>query len=127
MAKKNIDKVIVDKQIEKGEIAPVQIPQFVSISEIVKFQFCTEIIQYKKRENLKQIDIAEIIDVNKSEVSKLFSYNLKEFSQERILSFIEALLAHGADINLDTSWDQIKSKSKKLGPKLGRIPRAMEA
>ena len=96
-----IDEKELDKQIDSGKIKPVHIPQFASFSEIEKFQLCTEIIKYKKANNLKQKDIADVIDVNKSEVSKLFSYNLKEFSQERLLGFIELLIEHGAVIDMD--------------------------
>lgn len=114
----DIDEKELDKQIESGNIAPVHIPQFATFSEIQKFQFCTEIIKYKKQNNLKQKDIAEIIDVNKSEISKLFAYNLKEFSQERILGFIEVLLAHGANIDMNAAYDQIKKGSTNLQKKL---------
>ena len=105
----DIDEKELDKQIRGGEITPVHIPQFTTFSEIQKFQFCTEIIKYKKKNSLKQKDIAKIIDINKSEVSKLFAYNLKEFSQERILGFIEALLSHGAKINMAAAYEQIKN------------------
>ena len=96
-----IDEKELDKQIDSGKVKPVHIPQFASFSEIEKFQFCTEIIKYKRANNLKQKDIADVIDVNKSEVSKLFSYNLKEFSQERLLGFIELLIEHGAVIDME--------------------------
>lgn len=122
-----IDENELDKKIESGEITPVHVPKFATFSEIQKFQFCTEIIRYKKKNNLKQKDIAEIIDVNKSEISKLFSYNLKEFSQERILGFIESLLVHGAEINMEAAWDQIKIRSKKLERKLGQHQTALQA
>lgn len=120
----DIDEKGLDKQIERGEITPVHIPEFTTFSEIQKFQFCTEIIKYKKENNLKQKDIAKMIDIDKSEVSKLFAYNLKEFSQERILGFIEALLSHGAKINMAAAYEQIKKNSKKLEKKikLGKPP-----
>ncbi|OFZ15342.1 MAG: hypothetical protein A2X86_17660 [Bdellovibrionales bacterium GWA2_49_15] len=109
-----IDEKELDKQIGSGEITPVHIPQFASFAEIEKFQFCTEIIKYAKANDLKQKDIAKIIDVNKSEISKLFAYNLKEFSQERILGFIQALLKHGVSIDMDGAYEEIKKRSSKL-------------
>ena len=56
----------------------------------------------------------DIFNVNKSEISKIFSYNLKEFSQERILSFIQALLENGALIDMDAAYEKIKKYSTKL-------------
>lgn len=109
-----LEKKELDRRIKDGKISPVHIPRFANFSEIIKFHFCTEIIKYKKENNLKQKDIAKIIDINKSEISKLFAYNLKEFSQERFLSFIEALLVHGAEIDMETAWDQIKNRAKNL-------------
>lgn len=113
-----IDENELDKQIEDGKIKPVHMPKFASFSEIEKFQFCTEIIKYKKTNNLKQKDIAEIIGINKSEVSKLFSYNLNEFSQERLLGFIEALIENGASIDMNSLYNKIKKRSLKLQKKL---------
>lgn len=113
-----IDEKELDKKIKKGEISPIHLPKFSSLSDIIKFQFCTEIIKFKKQKNLKQKDIAAMIDVNKSEVSKLFSYNLKEFSQERLISFVEALILEGAKINLEGAWNQIKGHSKRLEKKM---------
>jgi predicted XRE-type DNA-binding protein len=117
--KNKIDELIIDereldKRIERGEIDPVHIPRFVTFSEIEKYQFCTVIIKYAKANSLKQKDMAEIIDVNKSEISKLFAYNLREFSQERILGFIQTLLKNGAAIDLDAAYDDIKIRSAKL-------------
>lgn len=109
-----IDETAIDKQIECGAIVPVQIPTFATFTEIEKFQFSTEIIKYAKKNNLKQKDIAKIIDVNKSEVSKLFAYNLKEFSQERILAFIQILLKHGASIDMEGAYEEIKKRSSEL-------------
>ncbi|MCK5074441.1 MAG: XRE family transcriptional regulator [Bacteriovoracaceae bacterium] len=113
-----IDERELDKSIENGDISPVYIPRFATLSDIIKYHFCNEIIRYKKTNELKQKDIAKMIDVNKSEVSKLFSYNLKEFSQERLLGFIEVLIGRGADIDLEKTWNQIKKQSKKLTKKI---------
>lgn len=113
-----IDEKELDKKIADGEVSPIHLPKFTSLSDIIKFQFCTEIIKFKKLKGLKQKDIATMINVNKSEVSKLFSYNLKEFSQERLISFVETLILEGAKINLEDAWNQIKKHSKKLEKKM---------
>lgn len=113
-----IDENELNRRIDEGDLSPVHLPKFDSFSEIEKYQFCTEIIRYKKSNGLKQKDIGAILDIHKSEVSKLFSYNLKEFSQERLLSFIQALLLHGASIDMNAAYEQIRKKSAKLQKKL---------
>jgi len=109
-----------DAKIRNGAVKPVHLPVIHSISDVVKYQFCSEIIAYKKSMNLQQNDIAQIIDVNKSEVSKLFSYELSKFSQERLIHFVELLISHGAKINLDHVWDKVKIQSRRLQKKLQR-------
>lgn len=115
----------IDQNIEKGKIKPVHLPKFTSFSEIEKYQFCTEIIKFAKSKNLKQKYIADMLKINKSEVSKLFSYNLKEFSQERLLSFIHTLLSLGAEIDLISAYKEISKNclnfQKKISKKISRI------
>lgn len=113
-----IDEKEVDQLINSGEVSPVKIPELITFSDIEKYQFCSEIIRYKKNNNLKQKDIAQIIGVNKSEVSKLFSYNLQEFSQERMLKFIQNLLEHGAGIDMTSAYEAIKKQSARLQRKI---------
>ena len=115
----------LDEKIKAGDIKPVHIPKLATFSDIAKYHFVNLIVKYKKENDLKQIEIATMIDVNKSEVSKLFAYNLKEFSQERILSFLEMLIEKGADINLDSAYDKIKLQSAKLRRKLSKGENSM--
>lgn len=77
----------LDKKINSHEINPIHIPKIVTLSDVVKYQFCSEIIKYKKMQNLKQQDLSILFDINKSEVSKICAYNLKLFSQERLMGF----------------------------------------
>jgi len=117
-----------DQKIESGKIKPIHLPKIDSLSDVVKYQFCSEIIALKKEQKLQQIDIAKMINVNKSEVSKLFSYELSKFSQERLMHFVEVLIANGAKIDLDKVWEKIKIQSSKLQKKLKKNKvRAIEA
>jgi predicted XRE-type DNA-binding protein len=114
MKKNRIDEVELDKLIETGKVLPVHLPMIHSISSVIKYQFCSEIISFKQRNNLQQKDIASMIGINKSEVSKLFSYDLDQFSQERLTNFIENLIKQGADIEMGLVWTKIDQQSKKL-------------
>lgn len=107
-----------DKKIEIGKIRPVHLPRIESLSDVVKYQFCSEIILYKKEKKLQQTDIAKMININKSEVSRLFSYDLSKFSQERLMNFVEVLIESGANIDLDKVWERVKVQSNLLQRKL---------
>lgn len=108
----------INKKIESGEIRPVQIPRFRTSTDILKYQLCSEIIKYKKDKELRQNDIALAIDVNKSEISKVFSYQLEEFSTERLLGMVEALIKSGADIRLESIFEEVKKKAAGLDKKI---------
>lgn len=114
----DINEEELERRIAKGEVEPLFVPKLATLSDIVKYQYCSLIIKFKKDNNLKQKDIAEQIDLNKSEVSKLFSYQLKEFSQDRLIGFVEILIRKGAKINLSEAFAKIDKQSKKLQKKL---------
>lgn len=114
----DINEEELERRIAEGEVEPVFVPKLATLSDIVKYQYCSLIIKFKKDNNLKQKDIAEQIDLNKSEVSKLFSYQLKEFSQDRLIGFVEILIRKGARINLSEAFAKIDKQSKKLQKKL---------
>lgn len=113
-----VDEDEVDQKIKSGEINPVHLPKLLTLTDIVKYQFCSDIIKFKNINGMKQQELAELLGINKSEVSKLCSYNLREFSQERLLGFIEDLLSKGASIDLQASWEKVKVQSKKIQSKL---------
>ena len=114
--KKNLsrEEVGISKRIESGEVRPVHIPRFRTSNDILKYQLCTEIIKYKKEKDITQNDIAMAINVNKSEISKIFSYQLGEFSTDRLLGMVEALMKSGADIRLELIFDEVKKKVAEL-------------
>ncbi len=120
MKNKNLthEENLINKKIESGEIKPVQIPRLRTSTDILKYQLCSEIIKYKKDKELRQNDIAMAIDVNKSEISKVFSYQLEEFSTERLLGMVEALIKSGADIRLESIFDEVKKKAAGLDKKI---------
>lgn len=110
--KKNLspDEIEISKKIKSGEIKPVHIPRLKTSTDILKYQLCSEIIKYKKEKEITQNDIAMAIDVNKSEISKIFSYQLGEFSTDRLLNMVETLMKSGADIRLENIFDEVKKK-----------------
>lgn len=110
----------LEKRIADGDVEPIFVPRLTTMSDIIKYHYCNLIIKYKKENSLKQKDIADKIDLNKSEVSKLFSYQLKEFSQDRLIGFVETLIKKGAKIDLSEAYSKIEKQSKKLQKRLER-------
>lgn len=121
--KKNLsaEEIEINKKIESDDIKPVQIPRLRTSTDILKYQLCSEIIKYKKEKELTQNDIARAIEVNKSEISKIFSYQLGEFSTDRLLSMVEDLMKSGANIRLEVIFDEVKKKVASLDKKMRPI------
>lgn len=110
----------INDLVSSGKIKPVRIPRLITSAEILKYELCSSIIDYKSKSNLKQSDIAQALQLNKSEVSKIFSYQLQEFSAERLLSLTEDLIKSGVKINLEFIFKEVSKKVKLL--KLKRVP-----
>lgn len=98
----------VSKRIAAGEVVPVRVPRLGSAAEILKYQLCSELIRYKNSADLTQSELAAALGVNKSEISKIFSYQLGEFSTDRLIGMVEGLLRSGAAIDLAAVFDAAK-------------------
>ncbi|MES2525970.1 MAG: XRE family transcriptional regulator [Bdellovibrionota bacterium] len=118
--KKNmsLEEIEINRKIDAGQIKPVHIPRLRTSIDILKYQLCSEIIKYKKDKEITQKDIAMAIDVNKSEISKIFSYQLDEFSSDRLLLMIEALMKSGADIRLEKIFEEVRKKAAGIDKKI---------
>ncbi len=118
--KKNLsrEEIEINKRIESGEVRSVHVPRLRTSTDILKYQLCSEIIKYKKEKEVSQNDIAVAINVNKSEISKIFSYQLGEFSTDRLLGMVEALMKSGADIRLEHIFGEVKKKVADLDKKI---------
>ena len=118
--KKNLsrEEIEISKRIESGEVRSVHVPRLRTSTDILKYQLCSEIIKYKKEKEVSQNDIAVAINVNKSEISKIFSYQLGEFSTDRLLGMVEALIKSGADIRLEHIFGEVKKKVADLDKKI---------
>lgn len=119
MKNKNLtnEEKAINAKIKSGQIKPIKIPRLLTATNILKFQLCSEIIKYKKENELLQSDIAAAIGVNKSEISKIFSYQLEEFSTERLLGMVEGLIKSGANIRLEFIFEEVKKKVASLDNK----------
>ncbi|MFP5490017.1 MAG: XRE family transcriptional regulator [Bacteriovoracia bacterium] len=104
----------INKKVESGEIKPVHIPGLKSSANIMKYMLCSEIVKYKKKSGLTQSEIGAAIEVNKSEISKICSYQLDFFSIERLLGMVESLIRQGANIHLNTIFNEASKKAAAL-------------
>lgn len=104
----------INKKVESGEIKPVHIPRLKSSANIMKYMLCSEIVKYKKKSGLTQSEIGAAIEVNKSEISKICSYQLDFFSIERLLGMVESLIREGANIHLNTIFNEASKRTAAL-------------
>lgn len=112
MKHKNLSKLEreTNEKVASGEITPVYIPRLVTPVDIIKYLLCSKIVKYKKDQELTQGHVAQMLEVNKSEVSKMFSYRLDGYSIERLIGMIETLNKAGAEIDLVMIFDEVKKR-----------------
>lgn len=117
MNKKNYlskEEIEINKKVESGEIKSVHIPRMKSSANIMKYMLCSEIIKYKNQSGLTQSEIGAAIEINKSEISKICSYQLEFFSIERLLGMVESLIHQGANIHLNTIFNEASKRAAAL-------------
>ena len=118
------DEQKINQRIEAGEISPVKVPRLRNSVEILKYQLCSEIIRYKNTKVLRQNEVALLLGLDKSEVSKIFSYRLEAFSSERLLGLLEALNETGADIKLEKVFTDVAARMAALDRKTRSLGKA---
>ena len=99
-----------NEKVASGEITTVYIPRLVTPVDIIKYILCSKIIKHKKDQELTQAQVAQMLEVNKSEVSKMFSYRLDGYSIERLIGMVETLNKAGAEIDLVMVFDEVKKR-----------------
>lgn len=99
-----------NEKVASGEITPVYIPRLVTSVDIIKYLLCSKIIKHKKDHELTQAQVAQMLEVDKSEVSKMFSYRLDGFSIERLIGMVEMLNKAGAEIDLVKVFEEVKKR-----------------
>lgn len=114
-------------RIAAGEITPVHVPRRISAVDILKFELCSEIIRLKKRTECTQATIAAELGVHKSEISKLFSYQLDAFSVDRLIGMVEALLKSGADVSLAAALSEASRKMEAKSKRQKKTERVVRA
>ena len=100
----------INNAVKDGAISPVFIPRYKTVVDILKFQLCSEIIRFKKDMGLKQLDIAGMVGLDKSEISKIFSYQLSGFSSDRLIGIIEAINEKGGGISFEVIFSDLELK-----------------
>jgi len=82
------------KQIERAlkvlENAPASrpLPPNATKNDIFKYEICRKFVIYAREHNMKQKDMAELLDTDASIVSKILHYHIEEFSVDRLLTFL---------------------------------------
>lgn len=81
----------VRERLSQGPAAKV-LPRDASPVDRAKFMICQEIVMYKNKHRLTQRQLAEKIGENESLISKVIHYNVVEFTIDRLLKFLNAVV-----------------------------------
>lgn len=67
------------------------IPKNAPVSDKIKFKLCAKILEYKQRHKLTQKELAEKLNLDEPEMSRVLHYKIDRYSIERLLSYATAL------------------------------------
>lgn len=73
-----------------------------STSEKIKHAICQKLVIYKNDQKITQKEMAKIIGIDESLVSKILHYHYDEFTIDRLVKYLEKLYEH-IDIKLDVA------------------------
>ncbi|MCK5074655.1 MAG: hypothetical protein KAQ98_14590 [Bacteriovoracaceae bacterium] len=83
----------IEERKKKGEIIGAQmLPDNASSSDKMKFKVCRNILLIKKKYELSNEQIAELIDSNPTTVSRIINYRIDRFSFDKLMNFYEILV-----------------------------------
>jgi predicted XRE-type DNA-binding protein len=57
----------------------------------IKFSLCAKILEYKHNKNLSQKDLAEKMNLDEPEISRILHYKIERYSIERLLTYAQLI------------------------------------
>ncbi len=88
-SKKEIEKVI--NKIEKNDLWSMGPPENPSPLEQFRFDLQQKFVGYKLRNKISQKEMAELLGVDDTKVSKILRNRLDEFSTDRLITLYEKI------------------------------------
>jgi predicted XRE-type DNA-binding protein len=78
------------KNIEHGDWTRL-LPKDAPTVDRIKFDLCKSFIIYMRENNLKQKDLAQMLDIDPALMSKILHYHIDEFTIDRLVRFLDIL------------------------------------
>lgn len=82
---------IVDQLSSDEIIGSSVLPKNASEADKIKFKLCSKIVEYKLKRNLTQKELAEKLNLDEPETSRVLHYKIERYSIERLLGYARIL------------------------------------
>ena len=86
--KKELDKI---RKASEGWEGTLMLPENPSPLEVLRWDICQEFIKYANSKKLKNIDLAEALEINETEVSRILRHRIDRFSTDRLLQLLSKI------------------------------------
>jgi len=87
-SKEELNKVL--KKLEKVE-GTLMLPENPTPLEKFRWDICQQFIRYAREHALRQVDLAEELGIDKSQVHKILHHRIDEFTTDRLISYLQQL------------------------------------
>ena len=80
----------IRKKLHSGSSSQM-LPSNASIVDRTKYNLCRQFVLYKRHNKLTQKELAKLVGVDESLMSKILHYHVKEFTTDRLLRYLSNL------------------------------------
>ena len=80
----------VMKKLNKIE-GTLSLPESPTPIEKFRWDLCQQFIKLMRAQKLKQVDLAKMLKINKSEVNKILHHRIDGFSTDRLIEYLSTL------------------------------------
>lgn len=87
-SKKNLDKIL--PELEKRE-GTKHLGKDASPLDKFRWELCQKLVKYKLKNNLKQRELAELLGIDESQVSRVLRHRIDKISTDKLAEFVLTL------------------------------------
>lgn len=80
----------INKRLSRGDASATLAPNATSLEKL-KYEICKAFVRYKQIHHLSQRDLAELLHVNESIVSKIVHYKIEIFTVDRLMKYLSMI------------------------------------
>lgn len=72
-------------------IGSSMLAQNAPLSDQVKFALCEQIVKFKLATDISQKELAKVIKINETEMSRVLHYKIDRYTIERLMGYVETI------------------------------------